>query len=571
MTTGVDRNKLQIFGKTPDKNTLSRHDGVQEYPTITTLSESPLTPNVLWVGTDDGNVQVTRDGGKTWKNVASKVPGVPKATYVSRVVASKTGDGVALLSFDGHRGDDNNVYVFATNDYGESWKAIRNGIPDSAGSVHVVREHPRNTNLLFAGTEFGLWVSWDRGANWTALKNNFPTVPVDDIEIQARENDLVLATHGRSIWVFDDLTPIEKMDSSVAASPLTFFPLRPAITWHLGNRRWSGGQKAFTAKNPPYGALLSYYLKEAVPAEAPKKDKEEKDRKDAVEEKPTTNAKGEAAEKKEGKAKITVLDKDGKVVREMDGPGAAGVNRTNWDLRSNAPAEPTPEQLEAIAAGFGFGPRGPFVEPGEYTIKIKAGDKEASQKVTIEEDTRIVISAADRSARREILDQLYPMAKSTDKDRKTIEGIQTALKTAREQWKKDAGKPNTTKIPDDIVKAADELQKKVDAVAEKFIRERQGLGNAGPPFEWKPDPLPNQVQNLLDALDEFVAAPSGQQREKLAELTPLVNDASAQVKKIADEELPALNKKMNDASIPHIVPAPTQPRGGRGGEIESEQ
>ncbi len=471
---------------------------MQEYPTITTLSESPLTPNVLWVGTDDGNVQVTRDGGKTWKNVASKVPGVPKATYVSRVVASKTGDGVALLSFDGHRGDDNNVYIFATNDYGESWKAIRNGIPDSAGSVHVVREHPRNTNLLFAGTEFGLWVSWDRGANWTALKNNFPTVPVDDIEIQARENDLVLGTHGRSIWVFDDLTPIEKMDSSVSASALTFFPLRPAM---------------------PYGALLSYYLKEVVPAEAPKKDKEEKDRKDAVEEKPTTNAKGEAAEKKEGKAKITVLDKDGKVIREMDGPGAAGVNRTNWDLRSNPPAEPTPEQQEAIAAGFGFGPRGPFVEPGEYTIKIKAGDKEASQ----------------------------------------------------EQWKKDAGKPNTTKIPDDIVKAADELQKKVDAVAEKFIRERQGLGNAGPPFEWKPDPLPNQVQNLLDALDEFVAAPSGQQREKLAELTPLVNDASAQVKKIADEELPALNKKMNDAGIPHIVPAPTQSRGGRGGEVESEQ
>src|SRR5207244_3991298 len=187
--------------------------------------------------------------------------------------------------------------------------------------------------------------------------------------------------------------------------------------------------------------------------------------------------------------------------------------------------EPTPDQLEAIAAGFGFGPRGPLVEPGEYTIKIKAGEKEASQKVTIEEDTRIVISAADRSARSEMIDQLYPIAKSTDKDRKTIEGIQTALKTAREQWKKDkdAGKPGTTKIPDDIVKAADELQKKVDAVAEKFIRERQGLGNAGPPFEWKPDPLPNQVQNLLDDLDGFTAAPSAHQNEKLAELTPLVN------------------------------------------------
>jgi hypothetical protein len=571
LTTGVDRNKLQIFGKTPDKNTLSRHDGVQEYPTITTLSESPLTPNVLWVGTDDGNVQVTRDGGKTWKNVAPKVPGVPKGTYVSRVVASKTGEGAALLAFDGHRGDDNSVYLFATSDYGESWKAIRNGIPDSAGSVHVVREHPRSTNLLFAGTEFGLWVSWDRGGNWTALKSNFPTVPVDDIEIQARENDLVLATHGRSIWIFDDLTPIEKMDASVAGSQLTFFPPRTATTWHLRNRRWSAGQKVFTAKNPPYGAILSYFLKEAVPPEAPKKDKEEKDKKDAAEEKPKTEPKGDAAEKKEGKVKITVLDKDGKVLRELDGPGAAGVNRTNWDLRSDAPAEPTPQQLEAIAAGYGLGPRGPLVEPGEYTIKIKAGDKEASQKVIVEEDTRIVISAADRSARREMIDQLYPMAKMTDKDRKTIEGIQAALKTAREQWKKDAGKPDATKIPDDIVKAADELQKKVDAIAEKFIREREGLGNAGPPFEWKPDPLPNQAQNLLDDLDGFAAAPSAHQKEKLAELTPLVNDASMQVKKIAEEELPALNKKMNDAGIPHIVPAPPQPRGGRGGEEESEQ
>jgi len=204
-------------------------------------------------------------------------------------------------------------------------------------------------------------------------------------------------------------------------------------------------------------------------------------------------------------------------------------------------------------------------------VKIKAGDKEASQKVTVEEDTRVMISAADRSARRELIDQLYPMAKSTDKDRRTIEGIQTTLKTAREQWRKDAGKPNTTKIPDDIVKAADELQKKVDAVAEKFIREREGLGNAGPPLEWKPDPLPNQVQDLLDDLDGFVAAPTPHQKEKLAELTMLVNDASAQVKKVSDEELPALNKKMNDAGIPHIVPAPPQPRGGRGGDEGSER
>ena len=560
LTTGADRSKLLILGKAPDKNTLSRNDGVEEYPTITSISESPLSSKVLWVGTDDGNLQVTRDGGKTWKNVASKVPGVPKGTYVSRVVASKTGEGAAFATFDGHRSDDYSVYLFATTDYGETWKSTCNGIPNSAGTVHVIREHPRNTNLLFAGTEFGLWVSWDRGGNWTALKNNFPTVPVDDIEIQARDNDLVLGTHGRSIWILDDMTPLEKMDGSVANSSLTFFPPRTATTWFLRQRRWSAGQQMFTAKNPPYGALLSYYLKEGVPPETPKRNSE--DRTDAAEQRPRREARAEAAEKKEGKVKITVVDKDGKVIRELDGPGAAGVNRTNWDLRANPPAEPTPEQQEAIAAGFGFGPRGPLVEPGEYTIRIKSGDKEATQKVTVEEDNRIAISASDRAARHEAIEKLYTMAKSTDKDRTSIEGIQTALTNARDQWKRDAGKPNAPKIPEDIMKAADELQKKADALAEKYVRPRPALGNAGPPLEWKPEPLPNQVQNLLNDLDGFAAAPGGQQQQRLAELATLVSQASAEVKGLAETDLPALNKKMNDAGVQHIAPAPPRPRGG---------
>jgi photosystem II stability/assembly factor-like uncharacterized protein len=599
LTSGVDRNKMQIFGKTPDKKTLSRHDGVEEYPTITTISESPLSAAVLWAGTDDGNVQVTRDGGKTWTNVASRIPGVPKGSYVSRVVASRASEGCAFVTFDGHRSDDYNIYIFATSDYGETWKPIRNGIPDSAGTVHVLREHARSTNLLFAGTEFGLWISSDRGANWTAFKNNFPTVPVDDIELQSRENDLVLGTHGRSIWIFDDLTPIEKMNSSVAASDFTFFPPRNATVFHVVNRRWSSGQKTFVAKNPPSGAILNYYLKAAVPPEPPKTEAEQnkevkeseksaaaqsgqtatKKDEPSAQEKPAGAAeeKGKPAapsaekeekptEKKEGKVRITITDKDGKVVREFDGPAAGGVNRAAWDLRYNPPAEPSPEQLEAIAAGYDFGPRGPFVEAGEYTVKIKAGDKEATQKVLVEADPRLTLSAEDHAARHAAIEQLYAMAKSTDQDRKTILGIQSALKTARENWKKEAEKKDGVKIPADIVKSADQLQKKVDEVALKYQREQQGLGNAGPPFEWRPDPLPSQAQELLQDLDGFAAAPGGQQKDKLAELTPLVADASAQVKKISDEDLPALNKKMNEAGIPHIVPESNVPtrRGGGG-------
>jgi len=603
LTTGADRNKMQIFGKTPDKKTLSRHDGVEEYPTITSISESPLTPNVLWAGTDDGNLQVSRDAGKTWSNVAPKVPGVPKGTYVSRVVSSKTSEGSALVTFDGHRTDDYNIYIFSTTDYGETWKLIRNGIPDSAGSVHVVREHSRNPNLLFAGTEFGLWISWDRGANWTAFKNNFPTVHVDDIELQATYNDLVIATHGRSIWIFDDLTPLEKMDSAVASADFTFFPPRNTNIWYINNRRWSAGQKMFVGKNPPPGAILNYYLKTAVPALEPKKEADaEKDKAEkaaatqaaqtatkkdepAPQQKETSPAEKatqpiqaadkeeeKLAEKKEAKVKITVTDKDGKLVRELDGPAAAGVNRANWDLRYNSPAEPSPEQLEAIAAGYDFGPRGPFVEPGEYTIKIKAGDKETAQKVTVEADPRLTLSSEDRASRHAAIDQLYAMAKSTDKDRKTILGIQSALKSARESWKKDSDKKDGPKIPADVVKSADDLQKKVDDVALKYQREQQGLGNAGPPFEWKPDPLPSQVQELMQDLDEFAAAPGGQQKEKLAELTSLVAEASAQVKKISDEDLPALNKKMNDAGVPHIVPAPVESRrrGGAGDDDDPD-
>jgi photosystem II stability/assembly factor-like uncharacterized protein len=569
LTTGVDRNKLPIFGKTPDKTTLSRHDGVEEYPTITTLSESPLTSNVLWAGTDDGNLQMTRDAGKTWKNVAPRAPAVPKGTYVSRVVASKYAEGTAYATFDGHRSDDYGIYIFATTDYGENWKAIRNGIPDSAGSVHVIREHPRNQNFLFVGTEFGLWISWDRGANWTVFKNNFPTVPVDDIAIQARENDLVLGTHGRSIWIFDDLTPIEKMDVSVLGTDLTFFGPRPATTWRLRMRRWSAGQKMFTAKNPLYGAILNYYLKDAVPPEAPKAGTADKDGKDktAAEEK----AKVPAEPKKEGKVKIIVSDKDGQVVREFDGPGAAGVNRTSWDLRYDPMAEPTQEQKEAMAAGYGVGPRGPLVEPGEYTIKIKAATREAAQKVLVDDDSRAQIAPENRAARHAAMDQLYALAKTAAKDRKTIEGLKSALTGAREKWKADATKSDAPKIPEDIQKAADELQKKVDAIAEKFVRPQQGLGNAGPPFEWKPDPLPDQTQDLLEDLDGFVAAPGGQQKEKLAELVTRVSDASAQVKKLVDEDLPALNKKMNDAGIPHIVPSVAEQHPDAADEEESER
>ncbi|MDQ6799656.1 MAG: hypothetical protein M3041_02340, partial [Acidobacteriota bacterium] len=308
LTNGQERDKLPIMGKVPDKFTLSRHDGVQAWPAATTVSESPMNKDLLWVGTDDGNIQVSRDGGTTWKNVADKVKGVPKGTYVSRIIASRHNEGTAYLTFDGHRSNDFNVYAFMTSDYGETWKPIRTGIADSDGTLHVIREHYRNPKLLFAGTERALFMSNDQGAHWSKLKLNLPTVPIDDIAIHPRENDLILGTHGRSIWIFDDIAPFEQWSDAIAAEDLHVFDIRPATEWRIANRGANPGQRVFFGPNPPNGAIINYYLK-AKP--------DDKDR-----------------------VRITISDSTGKVVRDMDGTKEPGVNRVVWDLRTRSVTAP---------------------------------------------------------------------------------------------------------------------------------------------------------------------------------------------------------------------------------------
>jgi len=557
LTTGVDRGKLPILGKVPDQNTLSRHDGVQEYPTTTTISESPLTTAVLWVGTDDGNVQVTRDTGQTWKNVAGNFPGVPQGTYVSRVVASRYGEGAAFVTFDGHRGNDFNVYVFMTTDYGATWKPLGGGLPANNGTVHVIREHPRNQNLLFAGTEYGIYVSFDRGATWSSLKLNLPTVPVDDIAIHPRDNDLIIGTHGRSIWILDDITPLEQINTGALGAPLSAFDIRPATAWRVYGRKGNTGHKWFEAKNPPYGALIAFYLKS----------------------KPAENE----------RLHITILDKDSKTVREINcgqrpagapaapagGPGGGGlglggtrlpcdpqpgINRVNWDLRYAAPAEPTEEQREAMAAGFGFGPRGPLAEPGDYTVKITAGGNEVTKAIRVQEDPRVTMSDADRATRHQAVQQLYDLYKNVDRDQKTITALKSSLTAAQESWKR----PGAPKTPENIQKAAEALSKQVDELHAKYVAPEQLPGNAGPPLTYTPPPFAQRVGRLMGAIEGYSAAPTSQQSGELETLTKLIGEASVKVRKLVEEDLANLNKMMNDAGIPHITTAAAEAPRGRG-------
>jgi hypothetical protein len=457
------------------------------------------------------------------------------------------------------------VYLFMTTDYGDTWKAISSGMPKNAGSVHVIREHPKNQNLLFAGTEFGMYASWDRGASWWPFQLNLPTVPVYDVAIHPRDNDLIVATHGRSIWILDDLTPIEKINPNTLAQDLALFDSRPGTAWRTYSTRWFSGHKSFVAKNPPYGALITYYLKTPLPAPPPQTEGGDGESENAGESRGRGGRRGGggggraetestgSTEKKEGKVKITVLDKDGKEVRHFEGPGAAGVNRTNWDLRYNAPAEPSAQQLEAQAQGFfGFGPRGPLAEPGEYTVKISAGGKDATGKIVVEEDSRLEISAADRAARREAIAKLYEMAKNVEKGRDTIVGLKEALAATKDSWKKEAGKPNGVKIPENVKNAMDTLAKKVDGLHAKFVPPTIAMGNAGPPLEYTAPQLPGRVESLMAEIGGYTAAPSGQEMQELEDVSQLAEDGLGKLKKVVDEDLANLNKTMNEAGIPHI-------------------
>src|SRR5580692_1220619 len=403
LTTGVDRNKVAIMGKLSGKETLSLNDGVQSFPCISALAESPVRAGILWAGTDDGNLQVSRNDGETWKNVVSNVPGVPKGTYVSRLVASKYAEGTAFAGFDGHRGNDFAPYLFLTTDFGEHWTDISNGLPHNNGTVHAFAEHFRNQNLLFAGTEYGLFVSLDRGKRWQEFKNNLPRVPVFDIQIHPRDNDLILATHGRSIWILDDIAAVEQMTDQVLTKDIHLFDVRPAVEWHLMDSKTFIGHSFFVAANPPVGALIDYYLK--------------------------------TKPERRNDLKITILDTDGKVVHELrDLPQEAGLNRVAWDLRSDPPSPANESEGRGGRGGGGGGRgggRGVVVEPGEYTVRIALDASQVTGKVMVEQDLRVNMTPEERSQRRQAITELFEMAKGADAAQRQFIALRTAVTDLR--------------------------------------------------------------------------------------------------------------------------------------------
>lgn len=499
LTTQQDREKLPLMGVLPDKNTLSRNDGIAYYSDITTVSESPLKEGLLYVGTDDGNIQVSRDGGETWKNVITKVPGVPKYTYVTRIVASCFDEGTAYATLDGHRNDDFKPYVFVTSDYGESWKNISSNLP-AGGTVNVIREHHRNPNLLFVGTERGAYFSIDKGKKWIKFKSDFPTVPVDDIAIHPRENDLIFGTHGRGIWILDDITPLEQITQEVLALSSYLFDVRPATMISLFSHKGNLGHKVFVAPNPPSGAIISYYLKEEA-----KKD-----------------------------IKIVVLNTNGQKVRELKGPKKAGINRIVWNLRYGAPEMPeTGRRRRAV---------GPYVLPGEYQVILKNEDQEMAKTVQVEGDPRIDITFEERKAQHDALitiSKLYPAISDSSRAlnnlKKEMNKVETILKKVPD-------------VPEAISEHMNAISKELSDIQIKLIGDPK-LGYRGMRFSVR-----GSLFMLGGSIGGYTGAPSARQVQQIKEKSGELKVLIEKINKIIENDIPKLNKLLNENNIPHLFP-----------------
>jgi hypothetical protein len=339
-----------------------------------------VDPLVLWVGTDDGNVQVSRDGGGTWSERSGDVRGVSDGTYVSRIVASRSGAGIAYVAFDAHRDGDFEPYIFRTTDFGEGWTSLTDGLPP--GSVNSMAEHPDNPNVLFVGTEQGLFVSTNAGAAWAKL-SHLPTTPVDDLVIHPREKDLVIGTHGQSVWILDDTAPLAEWTAAVASAAAHVFSIQGATIFNYRKDTSYRGQAEFHGTNPVDGALITYVLGPG-----------------------------------RGAATLRVTDASGRLVQELMVPSDPGVHRVNWDLRhSTLDRAQVWIRHDDSRLARPIDTKGPWVSPGTFTVTLDARGATSTQSVEVRGDPLLSITQAMYEERETYLLELLALERRIEEAR----------------------------------------------------------------------------------------------------------------------------------------------------------
>lgn len=498
LTTNDKSKQLSSGGDIYQDNTAAEF-----HCTVITIAESPKQKDVIWAGTDDGNIQVTRDGGKTWTNVKDNIKGLPAFSWVGKIHASEHDVGTAFVAVDQHRMDDFTPHAYMTTDFGKSWTTISGGLPQD-DYVKVVRQDPYNPNLLFAGMEHGIFASWDKGKSWTRINNNLPPVSVRDLRIQPRERDLVIGTHGRGAWIMDDIRALEEMDMT-SGKPAYVFPVRTATLWHYASQIEEMGQRTYRAKNPEYGAYINFYI--------------QKDPTAAVE--------------------LTILDSNGKSIRTMkDTLAKAGINRMVWNLTSDAATKlNNPPQ-----GGWGGRSFNPIVAPGAYTAKLKVNGQELETPIVVRADPRAGLSDQDYKAKAQALSDLNGLLSKTHEMINNSESVMKQLKELKEKLSSGDEVGVDQSVNGDIDKAIKKLQEFTDDVL------RRPPPNMG--YRQRPR-LKEEISSLMRAVDNATARPTTPQSNRSVQLNQETQEASSTLERILSDDVSKINDKLKD--LPQIV------------------
>jgi photosystem II stability/assembly factor-like uncharacterized protein len=466
LTRQIDRNKLPVMGKVWDPDAVAKNASTSFYGNIVALAESPKKEGLIYVGTDDGLIQVTADGGQSWTKYET-FAAVPEKTYVSRLATSSHDANVVFAAFDNHKNEDFKPYLLRSTDAGKTWSSIAGNLPEN-GSVLAFAEDTVNANLWFAGTEFGAFFTVDGGAHWVQLKGGLPTIAVRDMVMQAREGDLVIATFGRGFYVLDDVSALRQTKAESLEQAGALFPVKDSLLY-IERHPLGGPKKAFqgdafyTAENPPYGAVFTAYLKEKLKT---KKEKRKDAEKEAVKKNqtlpyPTNDALRAEAEEAKPEVYFVVYDESGAAVRRVEGGIESGFQRAAWDLRYPAVSlrEQTGEGEDYPPAGA----KGPLVISGTYSVrlyqKVDGAVKELGgpQSFKVVTDGASALSASDRAAQEEFLRKVARLYRAVSGALHTADEVETRLKAIRGALRETPGAEALNASADGIEKTDREI------------------------------------------------------------------------------------------------------------------
>jgi photosystem II stability/assembly factor-like uncharacterized protein len=472
--------QLESGGLTVDNSS------AENYTTIITINESPKNPNVIWVGTDDGNLQVTRDGGKTWTNVAPNV-GVPKNTWVSGVEAGHWDENTAYATFDGHRTGDMKTYVYKTADGGKTWQSLATA--DIKSFAQVIREDLVNPRLLFVGTEAGLFVTLDGGASWAQFKENLPPVPVDDIAVHRRDGDAILATHGRGIYVIDDLSSLRALTAEAMNKDVAMLPSRPsALTIMSGEARMEGDAE-YVDGGVPEVASITYYLKKRHIV---------------------------------GESKVEVFDESGKLISSIPAGKRKGINRVRWPMRMRPPRMPGGNSV-VFSGGSFFGPRMPA---GKYTVKYTKGSETYTQTIELVPDPRSAYTAEERALQQKTVRNLYDMVE------------RFTFLTERTINLRDQANARAAKLSGNEKTQLAALGNKLDALVKTLVATREGGWLSGE------EQLRERLGMLYGAVNFYDGRPTDPQLNEMNVLTKELDAKQAAFDAIVAKDVAAANKSL---------------------------